>query len=276
MEIPSPYVLGQLLGLSEDGTAADLSEMSEEEKTKLEPAVTQHLDFYKTISAQQADSYIEEFSSVFLPSLIRTLVAVEDITDRSFYANVVCLPLCRQTAASFPRFIRHFPDEACALYLKVWDPLEYICANLDRAMEADNGPGQIAKLFDVTFYTLVGLSKNLPASTTFPSLPLTTKIIFRAVANRFDNEPRLRAPLEARGLWKTFALKAVLHLVNVEEPRRHVASSGLDKIGHVWWSCEANRVVWTTGSDCSPCAKLGDGEEMMACSRCLGVRYCSK
>ncbi|KAL7417375.1 hypothetical protein BDY24DRAFT_89508 [Mrakia frigida] len=278
MAIPSSDILGKILGLSVDGIAADLSEMSKAEKRRLNLAVAEHFEFLRRLSEVQKDSYMAEFWSKFLPSLLRTLLAMEGLENPVIYLNVFCLATARRDSESAPfhRFVRNFPDEACAFYLKLWGFLEHICVNLDVSMEAEDGPGQIAKLLDVAFDTLFGLIMNLPASMAFPSLPPTTKIILRAVANRFDNEPRLRAPLEARGLWETFALDAVLHLVEFEEPRRHVAASGSDEIRHVWWSCEANRLVWTAGSDCSPCARLGDEEEMMACSRCLGVRYCSK
>ncbi|KAL7417441.1 hypothetical protein BDY24DRAFT_411419 [Mrakia frigida] len=258
MEVPSPNVLGQLLGLSEDGTAADLSQMSEEDKAKVNPAFHEHFHF-------------EELCSRFLPSLVRTFLAQEYPWLPSSYFTLIHLVVASVRTASFCRFVRSFPNEACTLYLRFSGPLERISANLDEYREATNGPNTLSKLVDVTIFIFYALAQNLPARTPFPSFPLTVSQSLRAVASRSEKEPHLRAEMQARGFTTECMTEMAERFGRDGDPRRYSSSEM-----KVWWSCETRRAAVETESDCSPCVKLGDGEEMMACSRCLNVRYCSK
>ncbi|KAL7417391.1 hypothetical protein BDY24DRAFT_367972 [Mrakia frigida] len=209
--------------------------MSKDETVKLDDGVGEHIEFLMGISNEQQKAYVEDFSSKFLPSLIRTIVSEKGFCVPNSYLNILYLA-CSFKTASFSRFVRNFPDEACALYLTYSGSLGDVRDILDVMMQVKGGPRNMVQLFKVVVYTVLGLCTNLPASKTFPSLPPKCKTTLLAVASRFENEPHLRASLKAKGSWEAYGLDL---LVSMAEG-------------------------------------LGDGEEMMACSRCLGVRYCSK
>ena len=82
MELPPPAVLAQILGLSEEGFAADLSSKSMDEKEKMNDAVTKHL---KPVSAFTAPPGLLNSSKLILlrmVSVIRTSLYPERLLYR--------------------------------------------------------------------------------------------------------------------------------------------------------------------------------------------------
>ncbi|KAL7417601.1 hypothetical protein BDY24DRAFT_95370 [Mrakia frigida] len=110
------------------------------------------------------------------------------------------------------------------------------------------------------------------ATTPAPVLP-STKPRLAKLATRLREDPSFRA------IWGDDEYRLYLSQMALGDLENPALWKDLERNQNfafrVWWTCNALSEQ-RTELDRSSCSKLEEGEEMMACSRCLAVRYCSR
>ncbi|KAL7417614.1 hypothetical protein BDY24DRAFT_95632 [Mrakia frigida] len=172
-----------------------------------------------------------------------------------------------EATSFFPRFVRAFPTESCDLYLNIVSMIADPTARLDSEMTLR--VEQKLTLVQTHVHLLVLFS------TLLDHLPLGIELPILA--------PNLRQGL------RDFAFYCERQVDELDSHFiRAVAEGRNDRIPGfrwapvvVWEACERRvgefaAVLSLDLLGPSTCLKLAEGEEMMACSRCLAVRYCSR
>ncbi|KAL7417518.1 hypothetical protein BDY24DRAFT_375152 [Mrakia frigida] len=281
METQSVAKLAQLLRLSSGGTDEEPEGRTGKSSAQVDRiAVQDHLKllYAPGVSDEVQKSFAREFASQYLLSLVHRCTLVE-VTELVPYHETL-LVLLQHDDAYLPRFVRKSPEEACSLYLSfVADlpffpppsfclrPLEFIRQALTSYATAN------AALRSFIIFVL-RLIQHL--STNLPSLPPPGSAALLRLATRIRTDPSFRQTATSpENVTSTF-LDILDVLIGGEvNPRKLRGTFVQEGFAGVWWTCELQ--VKSSGPiDGSRCTQLKEGEEMMQCSRCLSVRYCSK
>ncbi|KAL7417745.1 hypothetical protein BDY24DRAFT_411704 [Mrakia frigida] len=131
----------------------------------------------------------------------------------------------------------------------------------------------ISQFFPSFVRTFTGLSSegpaslaaHLPTESALPSLPSSSNTRIRHLLALLEEDSRFKPYTTPMNL---YILKRVVGDLSLKAVRQLITERGAKQI---WWSCEIERKPTDL-----VCTKPAEGEEMMACSRCLAVRYCSK
>ncbi|KAL7417643.1 hypothetical protein BDY24DRAFT_375592 [Mrakia frigida] len=256
-----PLGFGKLLGLAPGlgGKPASFVGLDASEQAVFLVKRTQ-----AALSTQKWHEFVEEFFAIYLPSFARTMIAREDIISMVSSLNILGCMIQTQPP-SLVRFVREHPELGCKLYLAVVVVLEDLSRNLCGLLESTPDREFIWEQVSCSASLALIVAHHIPATTTFPSLPPPSKNALLSIVSRCSEYPELAA---------SWASRVALLVAGRHEPdfvrRGLLAEPGDAPSG--WTSCEL-RVRSSTPSSC---VELEDGVEMMACSRCFSVRYCSK
>ncbi|KAL7417671.1 hypothetical protein BDY24DRAFT_375698 [Mrakia frigida] len=272
MPLPSHTEVAQLLGLSP-------GEVSVSPKKPTSSEIKQLVEMYQVVAGSEYEerlAFAAHFNAEYLPSLIRTLLVSRIVLDgaagRWWQRHVALLNTISPPRASgcLQRFLRTHPAEAQELYLLLINGLGAVGRLISsRLVEMQT---IIVCLADLGLIVELGLVRQLPSLATFPELVGSTR---KALTNFVSDLDALH-PVAAQIFPSEDLrdLKALLFRVLEDKNHFKHAKSSAERMPGSWWRCEAK---WEEDDESKlQCVQMNEGEEMMACSRCLTIRYCSK
>ncbi|KAL7417715.1 hypothetical protein BDY24DRAFT_375844 [Mrakia frigida] len=249
MALPTPAAYGRLLGLSTgiDGPASSL--ITHPTTALFEGTLAASRYITRDILGEESRAFVEEFSSQFFPSFVQTF--------NGLGSNRPARSLCCD--------IFHGLCVESNLYLELAEALQDVSEISEILLVAhDNKPSQICSFITTFCIFVVTLAVHLPTDSALPSLPSSTNARIRHLLALLEEDSRFEPYAIPLNFYVLERVVGDLSLKSV----RQLTQRGTKQ---VWWSCEIERKPTDL-----VCTKPAEAREMMACSRCLAVRYCSK
>ncbi|KAL7417622.1 hypothetical protein BDY24DRAFT_411589 [Mrakia frigida] len=223
-------------------------------------------------SIDERRSFCEEFTAQYMPSFIQTFLSLEGQAKTLLFSPLVRSVLLLADS-SFARFVRLFPKEACDFYLAILDLLADGTLGLQLMKETATGVSYRLPLYLYLFIIVLlsQVAQQLPPDMNLPSLPHRLQRGLHAFATSCKADPQIPYSI---GIMSMYAV--------AEGATDPLDVTGIDRLSAtlVWSACEweVGRRADARGHEegVASCVEIKGGEHMLACSRCLAVRYCCK
>ncbi|KAL7413826.1 hypothetical protein BDY24DRAFT_370114 [Mrakia frigida] len=217
-----------------------------------------------------------EFAALYLPQFIARYLWLMEV-DGTAGSSLTLLHTLATAPSFFGRWVRLNLEEAVRLFIVLardaiqkWPTMPIVKGSDHNGDPTFSFIVQTTRIMNVI---VLGFPPPydtqawplLPSSLSLP-LDVTAKLAHQKI-NSYQHDDEIHIALGE--------LHALSDFCNGQTSAQ-LRGTGLVDERAYWWTCDeaTRRGVGVTGK--TPCVSLKDGEELLACSRCLAVRFCSQ